>query len=100
MKYLKIENNKGFFLKEEVWIPIDEITKDDIFKFIHLIILPTDNTTFEMDEFSEEILQHGVHKIIYKNIYDKLSELIIDKANIQDNVDQQFAGALQKYSTN
>ncbi len=53
-----------------------------------------------MDEFSEEKLQHGVHKIIYKSIHDKLFELIKDKENIQDSVNQQFASALQKYSTN
>lgn len=99
MKYLKIENNQGFFLRENDMIAIDKITKEDIFNLISLVISTENETEFEMDEFSEETLQHGVHKIIYKSIYDKLLELIKDKENIQDSVNQQFATALQKYST-
>ncbi|MBM7690556.1 hypothetical protein BCR24_15140 [Enterococcus ureilyticus] len=99
MKYLKIDNNKGYFLSGETWVPIDQISKEDIFDLISLVVVPKDDTTFEMDEFSEEMLQHGVHKIIYKSIYDKLHELIKDKENIQDSVNQQFATSLQKYST-
>lgn len=97
MKYLKIENNQGFFLRENDMITIDKITKEDIFNLISLVI--STETEFDMDEFSEKTLQHGVHKIIYKSIYDKLLELIKDKENIQDSVNQQFATALQKYST-
>ncbi|WP_429960489.1 hypothetical protein [Enterococcus sp. AZ012] len=97
MKYLKIENNQGFFLRENDMIMIDKITKEDIFNLISLVI--STETEFDMDEFSEKTLQHGVHKIIYKSIYDKLLELIKDKENIQDSVNQQFATALQKYST-
>ncbi|MGF1919195.1 hypothetical protein [Enterococcus faecalis] len=100
MKYLKIDDNKGYFLRENAWVPIDQIIKEDIFELISLAVLPKDGTTFEMDEFSEEKLQHGVHKIIYKSIHDKLFELIKDRENIQDSVNQQFASALQKYSTN
>lgn len=100
MKYLKIDKNKGYFLREETWIEIDQIVKEDIFELISLAVLSKDGITFEMDEFLEEKLQHGVHKIIYKSIHDKLSELIKDKENIQDSVNQQFATALQKYSTN
>jgi len=100
MKYLKIDDNKGYFLRENDWVPIDQIIKEDIFELISLAVLPKDGTTFEMDEFSEEKLQHGVHKIIYKSIHDKLFELIKDKENIQDSINQQFASALQKYSTN
>jgi len=100
MKYLKIDGNKGYFLREETWIEIDQIIKEDIFELISLAVLSKDGTTFEMDEFSEEKLQHGVHKIIYKSIHDKLSELSKDKENIQDSVNQQFATTLQKYSAN
>lgn len=85
MKYLKIDDNKGYFLRENAWVPIDQIIKEDIFELISLAVLPKDGTTFEMDEFSEEKLQ---------------LELIKDKENIQDSVNQQFASALQKYSTN
>ena len=54
MKYLKIDDNKGYFLRENAWVPIDQIIKEDIFELISLAVLPKDGTTFEMDEFSEE----------------------------------------------
>lgn len=97
MKYLKIENNKGFFLRETTMVEIDRIKKEDIYKLISIAI-SVDESEFDMDEFSEEILQHGVHKIIYKSIYDKFTELIRDKESIQDSINQQFSTAMQKYS--
>lgn len=97
MKYLKIENNQGFFLREDTMVAVDKIKKEDIFNLIDSAI-SNEDAVFEMDEFSEEILQHGVHKIIYKSLYDKISELIKDKENIHDSVNQQFASALKKYS--
>lgn len=97
MKYLKIENNQGFFLKKDNWIAIDQITKDDLFKFIS-VILDNGDGEFEMDEFDEEIIQHAAHKIIYKNIYNKLLELKKERDNLQDKVNQQFSTAFQKYS--
>lgn len=97
MKYLKIENNQGFFLKDDNWIAVDQITKDDLFSFIH-IILDGDEGDFEMDEFSDEAIQHAAHNIIYKNIYNKLLELELEKDNLHDKVNQQFSTAFQKYS--
>jgi hypothetical protein len=97
MKYLKIENNQGFFLKEDNWIAVDQITKEDLFSFIN-IILDSVEGEFEMDEFSEETIQHAAHKIIYKNIYNKLLELEHEKDNLHDKVNQQFSTAFQKYS--
>lgn len=98
MKYLKIDKNKGFFLRNDCMVEMDNIKKEDIFDLISLAI--SDDTNFEMDEFSEETLQHGVHKIIYKSLYNKFQELMRDKENIQDSVNQQFATAMQKYSNN
>ncbi|EYT97004.1 hypothetical protein QJ527_00210 [Enterococcus mundtii] len=63
MKYLKIDDNKGCFAREETWIQIDQITKEEIFELMSLAVLPKDGTTFERDGFSEEMLQPGVHKI-------------------------------------
>lgn len=100
MKYLKIEDNKGFFLRNGIMVEIDKINKEDIYYLISSVILNDNDDQFEMDVFSEETLQHGVHKIIYKNIYTKLSELLKEKDSIRDSVNQQFASAIQKYSNN
>ena len=55
MKYLKIDDNKGYFLRENAWVPIDQIIKEDIFELISLAVLPKDGTTFEMDDNMEFI---------------------------------------------
>lgn len=99
MKYLKIDKNKGYFKIDDNYTEIDKINKDDIFKLISIIINDEENN-FEMDEYNEEILNHGVHKIIYSNLYSKFQDLIMDRDRINDTVQQKFADAYQKYSGN
>ncbi|EFT94318.1 MULTISPECIES: hypothetical protein [Enterococcus] len=99
MKYLKIENNQGYFLtRSHEWNEIDKISKEDIYELIKILIAIENSESFEMDEFNEEILQHGVHKIIYRNLYTKFTELKQEKDSIIDRVNQQFSTAFQKYS--
>ncbi|MGK0555412.1 hypothetical protein [Macrococcus capreoli] len=43
-------------------------------------------------------LNHGVHKIIYINLYSKLQNLKMDRDKVNDTVHQKFADAYQKYS--
>lgn len=99
MKYLKIDKNKGYFKIDDNYTEIDKINKDDIFKLISIIINDEENN-FEMDEYNEEILNHGVHKIIYSNLYSKFQDLIMDRDRINDTVQQKFSDAYQKYSGN
>ncbi|MBV6375456.1 hypothetical protein HIU97_12050 [Enterococcus casseliflavus] len=97
MKYLIIERNKGYFLKNNERVEIDKIDKEDIYNLISELLESSDDE-FEMDEFSEETLQHGVHSIIYRNIYNKFVDLKKEKIGIQDSVNQQFYSAFQKYN--
>lgn len=40
MKYLKIDNNKGYFIKDVInpmnWIEIDQIEKDDLLNLLEI----------------------------------------------------------------
>lgn len=96
MKYLKIENNKGFYRldpTQENWIELDQINKD------HLVLLLKDASTadFEMDEYKQELLQNPAHNIIYKNIYDKFIEFLTNKTRFQDSVEATYKSAIEKY---
>lgn len=97
MKYLKIDNNKGYFLQksesEEVWIEIDKISKEDL---MHLLNKATEEE-FSMDDYSEELLSHKAHQIVYKNIHEKFSHLVENKNIFRDECDNQFVEALAKY---
>jgi hypothetical protein len=96
MKYLKIENNKGFYridsTKEE-WSELDQITKD------HLLTLLKFASTeeFEMDEYKDELLQNPAHNIIYKNIYGKFKDFLGNKTRFQDSAEAMYKTAIEKY---
>jgi len=100
MKYLKIESNKGYFLKQEKdqvdqWIEIDKISKDDLMNLLELSVL----NNFEMDLYEEENIGHKAHQIVYKSIFEKFTELISNKKSFTDECDSQFRSAIEKYES-
>lgn len=100
MKYLKIEDNKGFFMKENEqsttdWVQIDLITKDDLFFLLSKAV----TEDFDMDEFKEDILSNKAHQIIYKNLYAKFFDLLSNKTRFKDESENLFNAALEKYKS-
>lgn len=97
MKYLKIEENKGFFLKGEnesaVWIEIDQIGKDDLFYLLNKAI----SAEFEIDPYNEELLANKAHQIIYKNFHEKFVDLLANKTRFKDESENLYKTALEKY---
>jgi len=96
MRYLKIENNKGFYRlddSKENWIDLDQINKD------HLLVLLkfASSEDFEMDEYKDELLQNPAHNIIYKNIYGKFNDFLGNKTRFQDSVEATYRTAIEKY---
>ena len=99
MKYLKIDDNKGFFLKieittEETWIEIDKITKDDLMSLLRKAM----ELDFEMDDFIEANLANKAHQIIYKNVFEKFKELLLTKDRFKDESENLYKEAIEKYS--
>ena len=95
MKYLKIENNKGFYcLEQDDWKEIDRINKDDLMALIDKVI----ETDFEMDEFNQENIANRAHQIIYNNLYSKFIELLENKNRFKDEAGQLYINALRKYT--
>lgn len=100
MKYLKIEDNKGFFLKQEKdqpdqWIEIDKVSKDDLMNLLELSLA----ADFEMDNYIEENIAHKAHQIVYKSIFEKFTDLINNKKSFTDECDSQFRSAIEKYES-
>lgn len=99
MKYLKINDNKGYYLKvdgtnNEDWVEIDQISKDDLMNLLNRAIL----SDFEMDEYAEDLLGNKAHQIIYKNIYEKFIVLLTDKTRFKDESENLYKEAKRKYS--
>ncbi len=98
MKYLKIDNNKAFFIKEnnaqqQVWLPIDEIGKEDLLALLNSAIA----NDFEMDEYNEDLLGNKAHQIIYKNLHDKFTDLLNNKTRFKEESEGLYKAAFAKY---
>jgi len=98
MIYLKIENNKGYFLRGEgeeaaTWHSIDLITKEDLYFLLKKAV--SDN--FEMVVYDEQTLSNKAHQIIYKNLYEKFIDLVDNKTRFKDESDNLYKAALDKY---
>ena len=97
MKFLKINDNKAFFLKDkaepENWTEIDKIEKEDLMKLLDFAI----QEDFEMDVYDENILANKAHQIIYKSIYEKLNTFLNNKARFKDETEAIYKEALEKY---
>jgi hypothetical protein len=95
MKILKIDDGKGYFLKENSFCEIDQITKDDILHYVDLII---GGEELEYDEYDENKLHNEAHKIIYGNLLDKIIDLKNHKDQLTDSIDQMYKTEIEKYS--
>lgn len=94
MIYLKINDNKGFYQTgDENWKAIDSINKEDLMILLDKAI----ETDFEMNEFIADNIQNKAHQIIYRNLYEKFSELLDNKTRFKDESEQLYKSAMEKY---
>ena len=97
MKCLKIESGRGFFLKKDGEMEsIDKITKDDILNLLNIATSP--ETAFEMDAITDDMALNEAHKIIYRSLYSKFSELLENKTRFAEESASVYKDALEKYS--
>jgi len=95
MKYLKIKDNKGFYqIEPEKWKEIDKINKEDLMILLDRAI----EGDFVLDEFEPDKLSNKAHLIIYKNLHEKLTELLENKDRFKDESEQLYKSAITKYS--
>lgn len=97
MMYLKIEQGKGYYLITEpdnIWIEIGKINKDDLLALLKKAI----GEDFEMQEYDEKILSNKAHQIIYKNLYEKFSELALNRSRFKSESETLYKVALEKYA--
>lgn len=96
MKHLKIENQKAYFARNENWIVITDLTKEDLLNLAHLAI---ENEDFEIDVYDETLLPNPAHKIIFQQISCQLTELHNRRATFQEEVRNIYKEAYEKYCT-
>jgi len=97
MKFLKIENNKGYYIKDKAtpteFTEIDKIEKNDLMNLLNYAI----EEEFEMDPYVVEKIQHKAHQIIYKHLFGKFQTLLHNKDRFKDESEIIYKEALEKY---
>lgn len=96
MKILETKDNKGFFRTSAnaKWKEIDAIDKEGLMALLETFL----TADVEMDPPDDKALQNQAQLIIYKSIYDKLSNLQENKSKFKDESDRKYLKAIQKYS--
>jgi hypothetical protein len=96
MKYLKIENNKGYYRLDKAvdnWTELEQINKEHLLTLLNFASVED----FEMDEYRDELLQNPAHNIIYKNIYGKFKDFLSNKTRFKDSVEAIYKPTIEKY---
>lgn len=94
MKYLEIQNNKAYFRNNRGEIKdIDKITREDLYYLIDKAF----TEEFEYDKYESDKISNQAHNIIYKNITEKISDLISRKTEIEDEINGLYKDAVEKY---
>ena len=98
MKYLIIENGQGFYCLDGDYSskqPLVQINKKDL---LELVKLCAENENFEMDAYDVNMIHHAAHRIIYKNIFQKLTDLQQRRVTFSDEKTSLYRAAIDKYS--
>jgi hypothetical protein len=97
MKILKIEGGCGYFLANSSgeWCKVDEIDKGELLHLLNRFL----GEDVEMDAPDENNLQNDVHKIVYSNIFQKLSALTESKSSFKDDSERLYFDEINKYSS-
>lgn len=99
MKYLTIESGKGYYSLDglaDSRKQIDEITKEELLSLVELCVERKD---FEMDQYDAALVIQPAHQIIYKNIYQKLNDIIRCRESFLDEKISLYRTAIEKYSS-
>ena len=94
MKYLKIDDNKGFYWDGNEYQEIDKINKDDLLGLLNA----AETDEFEMDDYDENLLGNKAHQVIYQNVHSKFEQFLGDKDQFKTEVDNLYKEAIGKYS--
>lgn len=95
MKLLRISDSTGHFSCDGVqYLPIDRITKDDLLRLVNLTI---EGDEIEFDEYDEQVLKNQAHRVIYKNVVQKLQDLRARKKEFVDQAARLFYEEYESY---
>ena len=95
MKLLKISENVGHFLAPSGdYAPIDQITKEDLLRLVDRVL---DQDVIELDPYDDQAIKNQAHQVIYKSIYQKLTDLRGRRKEFVDESARLFLEDYERY---
>lgn len=98
MQVLKINNNHGYYIIEDVEHEIIDINKEDIFKILNSIF-ENDDITYDKDDKVSQIL-NDAERIIYTNVCEYIDNFIEQKESIKSEIDNEFSEIMNLLNDN
>lgn len=96
MKCLRINDGKGEFSLDGVnFSAIDNIGKEDVLQLLNIAL--NESQSFEMDRYTADSIANPAHKIIYSNLYEKFNQVLANKRQFNDDVNDLYKEAYDKY---
>ncbi|EIT7133202.1 hypothetical protein L2757_000853 [Vibrio parahaemolyticus] len=95
MRALKIDNNQGYFLKDnDTYEVIDKLDKTAL---LHLVNLSLEDD-FSIEDYDEAKIRNQAHAIIYKSVSEKLLDLFEKRQQFKDESEGLYREEYEKYS--
>lgn len=96
MKILFIDHGKGYYtINGSESKQISDITRNDLLALLDLIC--NRKEAYEMDPYNSDLVQNKAHQVIYKDIYQKLKEVLDAKQTFVDTKITMYHSAKSKY---
>lgn len=93
MKYLKIENEKGYYWNGNKYVEIDKINKDDLLNLLNF----AETESFDTDTYDQSLIGSKAQQIIYENISLKFTRFLEEKDQFKMEAKRLYENALNKY---
>lgn len=94
MKHLRINDQKGEFLREVDWLVVTEITADDV---LNLAKAAVEEEDYDVEPYDEAALPNPAQRIIYQKISEQLISLHARKQEFLDETRNIYQDAYDKY---
>ncbi len=97
MKILRINNSKGEFSTDgTVYKSVDDLTKEDIFLMIELVI---NSENIEFDDITPtQKVENTAQNIVYTSTLAKFKDLKNRRLSIIEEIKSEFSEAFKKYN--
>ncbi len=95
MKLLRISEYTGQFLAGNGdYSPIDKISKDDLLRLVDHTL---GEDAVEMDPYDDQAIKNQAHQVIYKSIFQKLTDILKRRQEFIDESARLFLDEYERY---